>query len=128
MTDRRLRAALLAAVAVACISAAAAIAARPPTLQEREAIVNALPASVRNAPAECLWLDIRVSTRDSRYASVDGLPLNWEKPGSRCLRYANNAGLLILKKAPRWKIVFEGSDPPRCSLRVPRDLSPCLKG
>jgi len=105
----------------------AALAARPPTLKEREAITAALPAFVRNIPVECLWLEIRVSTRDTRYASVGGLFMNWEKPGSRCLRYTFNGGW-ILKRADRWRIVYEGSDPPPCSLKIPRDLGPCLKG
>jgi hypothetical protein len=103
---------------------AAAIAARTPTFKEREAIMKALPKSIRDTPVECLWLKIRVSTRDSRYVDVGGAYLNAVKPGSRCLRYASNWHL-FLKKARTWKIIFDGTDEPSCRLRIPRDLTPC---
>ena len=103
---------------------AAAIAARTPTFKEREAIMKALPKSIRDTPVECLWLRIRVSTRGSRYADVGGAYLNSVKPGSRCLRYASNWHL-FLKKARTWKIIFDGTVEPSCKLRIPRDLTPC---
>ena len=118
--------ALLAVLAVtASDSGAAAIAARAPTFKEREAIIKALPKSIRDTPVECIWLKIRVSTRDSRYADVGGAYLNWEKPGSRCLRYASNWHL-FLKKARTWKIIFDGTTEPSCRLKIPRDLTPCF--
>jgi hypothetical protein len=109
---------------VALVSAAPAAAARPPTFKEREAITAALPAFVRNTPVECLWLTIRVSSRNSRFAWVGSLYLNAIKPGSRCVRYASN-GFFVLKKSPRWRVVFQGSTDPPCSLRIPRDLTSC---
>lgn len=53
-----------------------------------------------------------------------GFNLNATTPGSRCVRYAAN-GFSILKKARRWRVIYEGSDLPSCSLRVPRDLIRC---
>jgi hypothetical protein len=53
------------------------------------------------------------------------------EPGSPksdpCLRYAAN-GFWILEKTSRWKIVFNGSDGPPCSVGVPKDLGGCLRG
>ena len=115
-------------VGLAAISGSAATASHVPTLKEREAIVAALPKRVRDTPVECLWLIIRVSSLDRNYASVSGAFMNWEKPGSRCLAYTNNAGLMILKKTRRrWKIVFAGTTDPSCSLKIPRDLVGCQK-
>jgi hypothetical protein len=100
---------------------------RAPTIAEREAIVAALPASIRNTPVECLWLRIVVSSRDPRYALADGVYLNARQRRSRCVRYARN-GFEILKRTARgWRIVFSGSDLPRCSLRVPTDLIRCRR-
>ena len=96
-----------------------------PTHQEREAIVQGLPASVRNTPVGCLNLNIRISS-DSRYGRVDLEYLNARR-GTPCLRYASN-GFFLLKKGRRWKVVYNGSDPAPCRLRVPRDLGRCLRG
>lgn len=103
-----------------------AFGARPPTFREQEGIVTALPASLRNTPVECLELKLRVSSRNPRYASVGGTLLNWEKAGSRCIRFGSNWGY-ILKKGRRWKIIYEGTELPSCSLKIPRDLTECLK-
>jgi uncharacterized protein YecT (DUF1311 family) len=101
---------------------------RAPTSKEREAIVAALPKDVRDTPVECLWLIVRVSSRDPSYASVGGTFMNWEKRGARCLRYTNNGGLTILKQTRgRWKIVWAGTTDPGCSLGIPRDLVGCRK-
>jgi hypothetical protein len=100
--------------------------ARAPTFKEREAIVAALPD--RDTPVECLWLIIRVSSGNPAYASVNGAFMNWERPGSRCLRYTNNGGLGILKRTRgRWKIVWAGTTDPSCRLRIPRDLVGCRR-
>ena len=114
-----------ASVLASLLVGPAAIAARSPTLSEREAITRTLPAFFRNAPVECLWVEIRLS-KNPRYALADPAPLNWRKPGSRCLRYASN-GFYVLRKTTRWKIIYEGSDPPPCSMRIPRDLVRCLR-
>jgi hypothetical protein len=122
----RLAVAPASVVALAATSTASgALASRAPTLKEREAITKALPQDVRNTPVECLWLDIRVS-RNSRYARVAGAYLNTTGQNSRCIRYASN-GFFILKKLRRWKVIYIGSTPPRCSLGVPRDLTPCRR-
>ena len=102
-------------------AAAATTAARQPTLKERAAITAALPSGVRAKPVGCVWLDISVSARDRRFAVVRPTYLNATKPP--CVRYAAN-GYFILKRLTAWKIIFNGSDMPACSLHVPRDLSP----
>ena len=112
----------LGSVVFSLVAIAEANGARAPTRDEREAITRALPAFIRNAPAECLWLHIRVS-RNPRFALVGRLYLNFQIP--RCARLAGD-GVFILRKARTWKIVYVGSDPPSCSLRIPRDLTPCL--
>jgi hypothetical protein len=104
----------------------AALAARPPTIKEREAITNALPASVRKIPIECLWLDVRISTRDARYAFVGGVYLN-ASPRGRCLRYAGNGFQIFKKTSGKWRVVYSGSDWPTCRLGIPRDLIPCTR-
>lgn len=109
---------------VPAVLVSTAVAARPPTHREREAIVRALPAFIRNTPVECLQLVVRVS-RNPRYAYV-GLEFLNAKPGSRCFRYASD-GFFIFKKVPRWKIIYNGSEDPPCSMKIPRDLRPCLK-
>lgn len=112
------------ALLIAAVAATAAAAARPPTRGEREAITRALPAFIRNTPVECVWLKIRIS-RNPRYALVEPVYLNATTPGSRCLRYASD-GFFVLKKTRAWRIVYNGSDPSKCSLGIPRDLGPCL--
>ena len=117
------RALLLAAVAVvALVIVASAVAKRPPTLNERAAITRALPASLRNVPAGCVWLDTAVS-RSGVYAKVSPTYLNaLHQP---CVRYASNGDFILRKRRGVWRIVFHGSDVPLCSLGVPRDLTRC---
>jgi hypothetical protein len=98
-----------------------AASSRPPTYREREAITKALPRGIRQTPVECLWLDIRVSSINPRYAEVGGLYLNAHRRGDLCLRYAHNGGL-FLKKGARWRVIFEGTTPPCSTLHIPRDL------
>ena len=97
-------------------------AARPPTFNEREALTLALPAWLRRYPVGCVWLSMSVSN-NRRYAIVAPAFLNATRPP--CLRYASN-GYWILKKSPSWRIVFNGSVMPPCSLGVPRDLTKCF--
>jgi hypothetical protein len=118
---RRTIVALLALVAL--VSTGAAQAKRPPRSGEREAITAALPAYFRSEPVGCVWLDISVSN-NGRYATASPVYLNALHPP--CARYAAN-GYWILKKTTRWRIVFAGSERPKCSLGVPRDLTPCLR-
>jgi len=102
-----------------------AFAARAPTLVERAAIIRALPKSIRDVPTECVWLNVRVS-RTPAYASVVPRWLNWERPRSRCLRYAADGFFVLSRKAGRWHVVYLGSDSPPCSIRLPRDLTDCV--
>jgi len=52
--------------------------------------------------------------------------LDATKRGSRCIRYASD-GFFILRRTTRWRIIYNGSDPPPCSMSIPRDLIGCLK-
>jgi hypothetical protein len=102
-----------------------AAAARPPSLAEREAITLALPKYFRDAPVECIWIDIRVS-RDPRFAKAGADMLNLRRP--RCARYAHNGFWILKKKAGTWRRIYSGSDWPPCPMRIPRDLGPCSTG
>jgi hypothetical protein len=113
-------------LALAVVAPSVGLGARQPSLSEREAITRALPALFRHAPVECIFVKINVSTKNPRYAYVAAQPLNADVKASGCLKYAHN-GFYIVRKTARWRIIYEGSDPPRCSLHVPRDLTPCIK-
>lgn len=101
------------------------LAERAPTPRQRAALTLALPSSIRSDPVGCVWLSIAVSN-NGKYAIV--APVFLDATRMPCLRYASN-GYWLLKRSPvKWVIVFNGSDPPPCSLRVPRDLvSSCLR-
>ena len=98
--------------------------ARQPTFKEREAITNAMPGWLRRYPVGCVWLEISVSS-NGRYAKAGyGVVNPMKRP---CSRYVSNGGW-FLKKQAKWKIIFNGSDPPPCSLKVPRELTQeCLR-
>lgn len=114
---------LIAASLAFVMEVGSADAARQPTFKEREAVTLALPASFRRYPIGCVWLSMSVSN-NGRYAMVTPTFLNAARPP--CLQYASN-GYWLLKKtrSARWRIVFNGSDVPSCSLGVPRDLTKC---
>jgi hypothetical protein len=113
---------LLAVVVLAATGiTGVAQAKRPPRLSERAAITKALPAFLRSEPVGCVWLDVIVSN-NNKYAIAAPVYLNARHPP--CLRYASN-GYWILKKVTTWKIIWNRSDQPNCSLVVPRDLTPC---
>lgn len=121
---------IVVSAAIGLVLASSANAARSPTLGERTAITRAMPAFVRNYPVGCASLSIQVS-RNPDWARV-GVQYLLEPGSSKsdpCLRYAAN-GFWILKKSSRWKIVFNGSDGPACSLGlgVPQDLGGCVRG
>jgi hypothetical protein len=108
--------------------AVGANAARAPTLSERTAITHALPAFVRNYPVGCASLSIQVSKNpDWARVGVQYLLEPGPPKSDPCLRYAAN-GFWILEQTARWKVVFNGSDGPPCSLGVPKDLGDCLRG
>lgn len=119
----RLAIAVLCAAALTLASAAAA--ARQPSLREREAITAALPAWFQKEPVGCVWLRISVSA-NGKFALAAPTYLN--ATTRTCSRYAAN-GQWILKRTTRWRVVFNGSDPPSCALGIPRDLvRGCLHG
>ncbi|HEV8461241.1 MAG TPA: hypothetical protein VGQ38_11080 [Gaiellaceae bacterium] len=107
---------LAVAGVVLVVMTGAASAARPPTLAERTAITNALPAAFRAMPAGCLFLAMKVS-KSGTYAEVDPTFLLRRI----CIKYASN-GYLILHKVKKWRIIWSGSEVPKCKLHVPRDL------
>jgi hypothetical protein len=108
----------LVAVSVMTVAVAAATAARQPTLQERAAITAALPTLVQRYPIGCVYLGVVVSS-NAHYAKVT--PQVFYPLKASCLKYASN-GWYILRKTSRWKIIFDGSVSPPCSLGVPKDL------
>ncbi len=116
----RLGVCTLALGVVAVLSAAPASARRAPTFAERGAIVAALPAWLRAEPVGCTVIDVIVSA-NGKWA--EAAPVFFTR-NKGCLRYAAN-GLFFLRRigAARWRVVFNGSDPPPCALRVPRDLA-----
>jgi hypothetical protein len=107
---------LAVAAVVLVVMTGAASAARQPTLAERTAITTALPAAFRAMPAGCLFLAMKVSNGGT-YAEVDPTFLLRQV----CIKYASN-GYLILHKVRKWKIVWSGSEVPKCKLHVPHDL------
>ena len=99
-------------------------AKRAPRLSERAAITAALPAFLRSEPVGCVWLNITVSN-NGKYAIAAPVYLNALR--APCLQYAANGYWILKKGGARWKILWNGSDEPKCSLAVPRDLTPCLR-
>lgn len=94
----------LAAVLVAGLSLAGpALAARQPTRPERAAITRVMNGP--RVPRACFPLDIKVSTRNSRYAAAEYRSVN------ACGIVMGN-GVSILKRVgyQRWRIVETGSD------------------
>ena len=114
---------IVSACSVIAVGAGSAEAKRQPTFKEREAITAALPAWLRGYPVGCVWLGISVSS-NPRYARVGLGFLNATRPP--CSKYTSN-GFWILKKLTKWRIIYNGSTQPSCSLRIPRDLTPCLR-
>jgi hypothetical protein len=121
------RAAVAAALGALAVAAAAG-AGRAPTHEERVAIIRALPADVRAWPVGCVSLSVTVSSHPG-WAKVDAdflIPIP-TAPREPCVKYASN-GVWVLRHAKTWKVVYEASELPGCSLGIPRDLLPCAKG
>lgn len=128
MRKDRLTTAVAALAVLAAGFPATTHAARAPTRIERVYITRALPAYDRSLPAGCVFFDTRVSTQ-APYARVDPVYLvDWNRSSDPCARYAAN-GFYLLRRVSvtRWRIVHNGSDPPPCSLHIPRDLTTCLR-
>jgi hypothetical protein len=92
---------------------------------ERAAISRSrsLPWDIRNAPARCLSISLRMSL-DRQYA-IGGVAL---RVRPRCHGHLYN-GYDIFHRNRRtgaWNIVYEGSDWPSCSLRIPLELHSCV--
>jgi hypothetical protein len=115
---RPLLAVTLVAFVCALVSVVAATAARTPTLHERAAITGALPQWLQRYPIGCVYLSISVSS-NGRFAKVT--PEAFYPAKKSCLAYASN-GSYFLKNTSRWRVIFNGSEPPACALAVPRDL------
>ena len=116
----------IARVAITAVAATAlgfpigAGASRQPTLRERERITSALPSWLKSYPIGCVWLDTTVSN-NGRFAQTAPVFLNaLHEP---CLKYASNGFWILKKVGARWKIVFNGSDAPPCSLGIPEDIA-----
>lgn len=122
MTSRRLCVSVLLILSVSVPAAVARSTVRTPTLKERAAITAALPEWLRRYPVGCVWLDISVSSTNARFARVAPEFLNATQQA--CVRYASN-GIWILRRATKWRIVFNGSAWPSCSLHIPHDLTRC---
>jgi hypothetical protein len=124
---RRLSITLAAVLVLAGLGAPpAALAKRPPTHNERVAIIRALPADLRAYPADCVQFTVAVSgTGRFATATPEVLIPRPSRASDPCLRYAGD-GYFVLRKTGRWRIVFTGSELPACSLGVPRDLTRCL--
>jgi hypothetical protein len=105
------------------VGAVPAYAGRPPSFPEREAIAASLPQSLRSIPVGCVWLDVTVANAGG-YAKVAPVFLNATK--APCVKYASNGFFILKKQQARWRIIYQGSDPPVCKQRVPRDLSRCI--
>lgn len=106
-------------------------AVRPPTVEEYEAIVRTLPASLRSVPVGCAQLDIRLQSTESGAIFARVEPRFVDASGARgsCVRYASNGASYLSRgtDTDRWEIVFEGSDLPSCELGIPRSLSECTR-
>lgn len=123
MRVARLYGALAVVVLLAGVAVGGVAAARLPTQAEARSLFAALPAFVRSVPRKCVRFEMRVSD-NGRYAKVTPVFLNALR--LPCVKYASN-GYWILARTTRWRIIFDGSVFPSCSLRVPRDLSTCQK-
>jgi hypothetical protein len=95
---------------------------RPPTQSERKAIVRPLRASFRNTPLNCLRFDVVAVSRGYALAGPD------VRPESRCSRYRSNGFFILKEHDQRWEIVYNGSDPPPCSLGIPDEVIPAGMG
>ena len=112
-------------VVAASIGVGPAAASREPRLTERAAIVEALPRWLRDAPVECVWLRISVAI-SGRYALVAPTFMNVaSRP--RCASIASNGFFILRKHNASWRVIYRGSDPQPCALRVPRDLVACSR-
>jgi hypothetical protein len=95
--------------------------------RERSAIrrSRSLPQSVRRASVECLSIYLRMSL-NHQYA-IGGIAL---RLGGNCHGHLANGYTIFRRNSGTgaWTTVYEGSDWPPCSLRIPLELHSCLMG
>lgn len=123
----RIRPVLVGVALLYFLNAPLAFAWREPTLREREQITSWYPAYIRNAPAQCVYIVIHISSQNGRYALTYPQVLNALEPHSGCLRYAANGFHILKRHGARWKSIYAGSVEPPCSLKIPRDLTRCRR-
>jgi hypothetical protein len=83
-----------------------------------------MPAWLRRYSIGCVRLGISVSN-NGRYAEAGLDYLNATRPP--CSKYVSNGTWFLKKQTNKWRIIFNGSDPPPCALKVPRELAACLR-
>ena len=116
--------ALSACAGLSLLLAVPAFASRAPTVREREQITNSYPVYIRNAPVECVFMDIRISSRDAHYALVGVQPLNViSNPKPRCLRYVPRHPEAAARKV---EARFLGIRRAAVFAQGPRDLIRCF--
>lgn len=88
--------------------------------RDKAAILLALPREFR-VPASCAKTDIKISSNPS-WARAESIDV-YDPAIKKCGRFGGN-GYWLLKKSPsgHWRIVFNGSEVPPCSLHAPRDV------
>jgi len=88
--------------------------------REKAAILLALPRYLR-VPMNCAKTDIEISS-DPSWARAEAIDV-YDFRAKKCGRFAGN-GYWLLKKssAGRWRIAFNGSEVPQCSVHAPKDL------
>lgn len=99
-----------------------ALAARAPTQVEEGAIWASVVKTLRSEPRTCVGVSVAISTVNPSYAI--GVPL-WSNLRG-CQKYAGNGYAILRLTSGRWRIVFNGSDPPNCGeipARVVRELT-----
>lgn len=84
-----------------------------------ENIERALPHFLSTIPSRCIRHDLKVSS-NGEWARVS---LVLSGSPKKCLKYYVN-GYWILKRNgdKQWRIVYNGSETPPCSLSVPKDI------
>jgi hypothetical protein len=88
--------------------------------REKAAISLALPREFR-VPASCATINIKFSS-DPSWARAESIDV-YDPATKRCGRFGGN-GYWLLKRSDsgHWRIVYNGSEVPPCSIHAPKDL------